>query len=195
MSKRRSVKKDIKRYLSPQEIFELINNSKEWDYKTLKELYVIRDKALISVLYLTGGRISEVLKLVFEQLDFSVPDFIIIKDMEISKRRKGSYKPKLNFPLPLKGDLGKITNFFIGYYNIVKTKEGRIFPISRFRAHAIIKNNTGLWCHYFRSQWLSFRVNKLKSALITAQLMGITNPQTLMHYYKTMWEEHKESYQ
>ena len=52
---------------------------------------------------------------------------------------------------------------------------------------------TGKWCHYFRSQRLSHIVNELKSALTTAKVFGIKNPQTIAHYYKTEWEIHKEA--
>lgn len=51
----------------------------------------------------------------------------------------------------------------------------------------------GKWCHYFRSQRLSHVVNELKSALTTAKVFGIKNPQTIAHYCKTEWEVHKEA--
>ena len=37
----------------------------------------------------------------------------------------------------------------------------------------------------------AYVVNELKSALTTAKILGVKNPQTIAHYYKTEWEAHK----
>jgi len=213
LTKRRSVRKDIKKYLNPKEMYELINNSKRWNYKTLIDLYTSRDKALMSVLYLTGCRIGEVLNLRLDQLDFeSFEKFIVIKALGISKRKAQKIFnkqtgeliriipadiPRIDFPLPRKNIFGKFTNLFLDYYNKLDKSDltERVFPISRKRAWQIINHSTGLWCHYFRSQRLSFTINKVRSAIITAQMVGIKNPNTLRHYYHTAWEEHKDIYE
>ena len=57
---------------------------------------------------------------------------------------------------------------------------------------AIVKQLTGEWCHWFRSQRISYLVNKLRSAEIAGKLVGIKAPATISGYYKTQWRQHKE---
>ena len=54
-------------YARPSEVLELIK-AKFWPYKTNMQFYQSRDKALLSLLYLTCGRINEVLSLTKKQL-------------------------------------------------------------------------------------------------------------------------------
>jgi site-specific recombinase XerD len=59
--KRRTLE-DIKEFLRPSQIYRLIT-VETWPYKTQMEFYQARDRALMSLLYLTCGRITEVLSL------------------------------------------------------------------------------------------------------------------------------------
>lgn len=140
---------------------------------------------------------------------------MVIKDFPLSKRKAKKIrdkktnkiiriipaaKPTIDYPIPLNGRFKPLTNLFLNYYEKILPGPGadledRVFPIGRKRAYAIIKYSTGLWCHYFRSQRLSYTVNKVRSAIITAKVMGIENPATLMHYYKTAWTEHKDIFE
>ena len=62
---------------------------KTWSYKTGLDFYPKRDRALMSLLFLTAGRISEVLSLTKEQFDFQAEkNFIIIRNMILVKRLK-----------------------------------------------------------------------------------------------------------
>jgi len=65
----RRTNEDIKKRLSLEQIYNLIT-AKSWPYKTGLDFYPIRDKALMALLFLTAGRISEVLSLTKEQFDF-----------------------------------------------------------------------------------------------------------------------------
>jgi len=65
----RRTNEDIKRRLSLEQIYTLII-SKSWPYRVGLDFYPIRDKALMALLFLTAGRISEVLSLTKEQFDF-----------------------------------------------------------------------------------------------------------------------------
>jgi len=199
MKTRRTIK-DIKRFISPKEIYQKIMTGPDWPYKTGMEYYRIRDCALCSLIYLTSGRINEVLRITKSQFNFKEePEFIIIKDFYISKRKariikRGDKKiivppinPRIDMALP---EYSKFTELALNHYNQVQTD--LLFRFGRVRAWQLVRNKTGLWPHYFRSQKISYLVNKTKSALITARLVGIKSASTISHYYKTEWREHKE---
>jgi len=64
-----------------------------------------------------------------------------------------------------------------------------LFDMSRQRAWQIIKYMTGKWCHYFRSQRISFLVNKIRSTAAVAGMLGIKKSSTIDHYYKGGWNQ------
>jgi integrase len=109
---RRRTNEDIKKRLGLEQIYSLIAG-KTWPYKQQREVYYKRDRALMSLLFLTAGRISEVLSLTREQFDCEADrNFVVIRNMILVKRsktRKG--KPvrhrtapiRDEVPLPLKG--------------------------------------------------------------------------------------------
>jgi len=179
----------IDRYLDPDEIYNMIMNAPVWAYKRKKEFYEKRDRALLCLLYMLGCRINELLMLRKSQFDFSDPEFIIIRNFRISKRKRRTIQregvPQVDLPLPREGRLSKFTKTILDYYDVA---EERMFNIGRVRAWQIVKYMTGKWCHYFRSQRLSYLVNTLRSATATAKIMGIKNPQTITHYYKGEWQ-------
>lgn len=75
----RGTNEDILERLGTEQIFNLIT-AKTWNYKTQEDFYHTRDKALMSLLFLTAGRISEVLALTKEQFDVQADrDFIIVE--------------------------------------------------------------------------------------------------------------------
>lgn len=186
---RRSVK-DIPEYLNPKQIVDLVENAKPVHYKTPIEYYRIRDRALLALLCLTGLRIGETLRLERRQFDVdSDAEFIIIRDVEISKRRKDIVK--IDVPLPKVGVFEPLTMMILDY--LTRVKRGRIFKIKRCRAWRIINDMTGKWPHYFRSQRISFLVNKIRSAVTVSRIMGIKSLQTVTHYYKSEWNEHRDA--
>lgn len=89
---KRRTNEDIKKRLGVEQIYSLIT-SKIWPYKERREFYYKRDRALMALLFLTAGRISEVLPLTKEQFDFQADrNFIIIRNVVLVKRlrtRKG----------------------------------------------------------------------------------------------------------
>lgn len=183
----------IKESISPDKIFELIQNGKRWPYKTKQEFYEKRDKALLALIYLSGGRVNEVLRVEKKQFGFSDEDFILIHEFRISKRKERTIEkegiPRIVVPLPRTDKFKKFTDLILDYYEVAPE---HLFKIGRKRAWAIIKHMTGKWCHYFRSQRLSYLVNRLRSATVASKIVGIKNPQTITHYYKGTWEEYRE---
>ena len=193
-STRRTLK-DIHEFIKPETVYGMIQDGEMWSYKTNTYFYFKRDRALVSLLYLTGGRINEVLNLRKSQFDFKEdPEFIVIKDFEISKRNKQTIQkegiPKIDIPLPRVGTFERFTDLVTDYLDILS--KDKLFNIGRCRAWSIVNCMTGKWCHYFRSQKISYMVNLLRSALITAKIHGVKNPQTIAHYYKTEWRLHRE---
>ncbi len=188
--------KDIKRYEPPQKILRVIEESPVWHYKTDLEFHEKRDRALLALLYLTGGRVNEVLKVKKSLFDFSDRDFIIIRDFEISKRKARTLSregiPKIDVALPRDGSLLNFTEIVMAYYRM---SDEKLFKFGRKRAWAIVNYMTGKWCHYFRSQRISDIINRIRSSDATSKILGIKNPQTISHYYKGTWEEYREELQ
>lgn len=158
--------------------------------------YHKRDQAFLSLMYVAGLRVNEVLRILKSQFDFeSNPKFIIIKDVEISKRKKKLIKtkgvPKIDVWLPLEGELAPFTILVEQYYRISETD--RLFPFGTKRAWAITKHITGKWCHYFRAQRISDLINRQKVRLLpAAKIVGIKDPTTIAHYDKGTPEEHQK---
>ena len=136
-----------------------------WDYllNLVDKCGWLRDKALISTLFETGGRVSEVLKLKAE--NFEVKDkFIIVKGMPVLKRyrKTGEYvnedgKTKWitkktmgyrTFPIPLKEPL---VPYMIEWLDYVKN--GQLFRISRVQVYRILRKiDSDIYPHWFRAQ-------------------------------------------
>lgn len=110
----------------------------------------IRDRALFSFLYLTGCRISEVVrKTKVEDLSLvkeNDREFLLIK-LHISKRKKDIYR---NVPIPFDKHKGLIA--FIQDY--IKTNSltelDYLFKISRVTAYRLCKAQLGFRTHFLR---------------------------------------------
>jgi len=89
------------------------------------------DRGFISLLFLTGGRISEVLSLRRENFTFSEhPDLIVVKKMKVKKKKK---KTRRSFPIRTDDPLVPEARSLI-----VRTK-GRLFDFSRSTAHRKVR--------------------------------------------------------
>jgi len=198
----RRTNEDIKKRLSLEQIYNLIT-SKSWPYKVGLDFYPIRDKALMALLFLTAGRISEVLSLTKEQFDFQADkNFIIIRNMILVKRlktRKGKpVKHKTapirdEVPLPLKGPLSKFTRFVRDYLNLTTEPKERLFKFKRHRAWQIVNYVTDQWCHWFRSQSESYYGKYVLNTLFALRdFVGVSDIESLGPYVKTQWRDNQE---
>jgi len=186
------------------EVYDLITR-KEWQYKGGqfnkkgtqygRDKYHSRDKALLALLYLTSGRINEVLRVkknqFFEMEDipyYKSPDenILILKDFFVSKRKKGKKNPILDLPLPRLGYLASFTELVEDYLRYLSPKK-KLFKFGTSRGYVITNYITGKWNHYFRAQSLSFQVNLIGSAMRVAKQRGIANATTISHYYRGEW--------
>jgi len=159
-----------------------------------------RDRALLALIYLTSGRINEVLKIIKDQFremkELSYypnpdPDVLVLRNFWVSKRKKGKRHPTLDLPLPRVGTFGPFTQLVEEYLEYLKKGE-KLFPFGTSRAWVIVNHITGKWNHYFRAQSLSYQVNRIGSAMRVAKQRGVENPTTIAHYYKGNWLVDKE---
>jgi integrase len=111
-------------------VYELLEKHKI-PYKKHFELWS-RDKALISLLLLSGLRINEALQLRLRQFDFGDKHFIIIKDVATSKRSL----PRDEILLSLEGKLSPFTSIIKDWLVKIPNPESYVIPsASMFGIH------------------------------------------------------------
>lgn len=184
---------DITTFVEVANIIQKVKNAKSINYSTNEYEKQLRDRALLSVLAMMGCRISELLSVTHGQLNFHrYRDFIVVEDVKILKRRKEPIRK--NFPLPKTGVLKPLTDIFQRYLRSRKWRpEDRLFDLGRHRAWEIVKAMTGKWCHYFRSQRISYLINeKSIRSVAVAKMLGIKKVETIAHYDKSEWEDYRE---
>lgn len=173
-------------------IYELVVNE-SWPYSERFDrhlFYHTRDKALMSLCFLTMGRIHEVLKLRKVQFDDTTdPEFMIIHDFNVGKRKEKTIKRygKIYIDIPI----SKLSRFLPFIDAHLENVEDQLFRFSRYRAFAIIKYNTGLWCHWFRSIAQRFYVNKLGNPMHVSDMFKV-DINTIVEYYRGSWKDHKK---
>jgi integrase len=180
----------------PSELLDMIK-SKSWPYKINKEFYECRDRALISLLYLTCGRISEVLSLSKKQFVFDEePDFVVIRNMIVVKRKRKAKRKRRSIrdevPLPRAGLLAPFTQFVVEYLSLLSDQEAKLFRFGRHRAWQIVQFTTGKWCHYFRSQGESWYGKIFSNIFALKDFVGVVDASTLGDYVKTDWKDYRD---
>ena len=184
-------------FQKPSEIYQLIT-SKTYPYKINREFYEKRDRALMALLYLTCGRITEVLSLRKKQFDFeSEPNFIIIRNMIVVKRKKKAKRKSRairdEVPLPLSGELASFTSLVLDYLKLVENPEDKLFNFGRNRAYKIVRYVTGQWCHWFRSQGESWYGKVFSNIFALKDYVGVVSAEVLSDYVKTDWREYRKA--
>lgn len=179
------------------ELYGLIH-SEGWAYKTNRDHYQLRDRALMCVLILSGCRISEALNL--RKLQFRIyKDKIVLKNVETKKN--GETREKII--LPKNGSLARFTYVFQDWLSLVPSRESYIFlsesrfgflwdkPLSRKRAFWIIKTTTGMFPHWFRSlcETIYGRLIFKSDAWKLKEFMGLKRLDSTTPYVKGSWED------
>lgn len=180
--------KDIDKWLTPEQIYDLIR-VKTWPYKETPDFYKARDRCLMALYFLTGGRNNEVLRLFKSNFDLtSNARFIFIKEMHISKRAKktiarygAKVSERIPIRLPLFGKLSPFT-FLVQDYLDLLDDDDRLFSFGVRRSHQIIKYVTGKWVHWFRAMSENFYGQIFRDAVKLAKFIGVTNVQSVMAY-------------
>jgi len=94
-----SMKEEITEYCGEKFLEELIEKCNETPYRVNQDYLRKRDKALIATLFLTGGRVSEVLMLKKNNFDFDNEEAkrnnaFLVKDMKLLKHYTVKGKPR-----------------------------------------------------------------------------------------------------
>ena len=124
---RRKTLDQIKHNPTPQELYKKLMASDGWEYKTDKEKYLIRDRALVALLYLGDFRISEVIPIIKNQFEH-MQNYILVKDVLVSKKRKGKIVYR-EAKLPLEGERACFTQLILSYLETIGDLD-RLFPWS-----------------------------------------------------------------
>lgn len=182
------------RWLSPQDLLKIMMNysegvnSSSWNLK-------IRNKALFSWIVLSCCRISEALTVKKSQVNLNKdPEFVIIENFQIRKRKKGKKFFLIELPFTKKKNsiLYPFTEAVLEHLETVKKDDERLFSIGSRRAEQIICSmDPILFPHFIRACSLSYFINTLKDPVATARIFGVQNLNTLMRYYGKTWEEYR----
>lgn len=178
-------------------LFDLMTR-KVWIYKTNRELYELRDKALIALLILTGARISEALK--FRRKQFRIyQDRIVLSSF--TSLKGGRRRSKVI--MPKSGRFRRFTRVFEEWLSHLEDEEHYVFPtgsafglnynrhIKRKRAHQIILFITGKFPHWFRAVCANIYGKLIfnNDAWKLQQFMGWKSLDSSTPYVKGTWEE------
>lgn len=112
----------------------------------------LRDKALVSFLYLTGARVSEIVKRVrkydLEKEVLEDQEFLVVYNVQCLKRRKGN-EAKRNIPIHIEKEK-EFLKYLYAYMNTLQDDD-ILFPVSRQHAFNIMRKiGQDYWPHLMR---------------------------------------------
>ena len=207
---RRSVEKSFIYYDPPGRISDIIRRQ-TWQYSRNSESFKLRDLALMSILYWSSSRISEIVRarvyqkkegviqhigslpsLKASQFVESERDFLNLRDLRIMKRQVKSvsdYPMRKEILFPLKGDLSVFTEPVLEYLDTLGPNE-ELFPFMNKRGFQIVERCTrllgekqGLMPHYLREMGLKFRLRLYEKNIKTLQnFSGHRSLKNLLRY-------------
>ena len=197
---------DIPRTLDPEELYDALMKADGWDYKDpdTAELYRMRDRALLALLYLGALRISEALRLRRSQFVYLKKKRAwVIRGVKLSKektRRKLKDGRVMDRPrvhsfreevwLPASGRRKAFTRLIMDW--VEPCGAGLIFGPQRGtygfqtpeRALQISLVTLGTWLHYLRAQGERYLYSQWKDLIQTANYLQV-DPRTLAKYLGT----------
>lgn len=142
-----------------------------------------RNSVLITTLYMTGLRVSEIINIKKEDIDF--------KEGYITVRWQKNRKWK-NRKVPLHNQLAPI----LSMYSAKLTGDSLLFPISRQRVYQITKKHFGVSPHKFRHTYAMLFLRESDDPLKYAnlkELLGHKNLNTTMEYVRLAPEHTKKA--
>ena len=159
--------------LEPEKIDEMIRRAKR-----------LRDKAFIAFLYMTGARISEVVRLITKR-DFKVEDGYLVVKVKTEKNRKQAFR---FVPLPLKS---RYTMLVRRYLNSVENYDVPLWSFSRQYALKLLKKLGGkdVFPHLFRHTRLTHLVEygDMNEFELTS-IAGWSDPRPAKDYVHLRWK-------
>lgn len=191
--KKRSVERDYRYYDSPRVVWDKIHGPL-WEYGTRHSFYEARDKAFMSLQYLSTCRVSELcradLKVGYKASvttdQFHIEgDLLKFRDVIILKRAVDDvldYPKRNEIPLPLEGGLSRFTHLITDYMDHLGEKE-ELFKFRRGRAHQIVMHTTEEMNHYFRDMGLKLYARLLdRNIKDLKEFSGHARVENLMKY-------------
>jgi integrase len=148
---------------------EVINFWEEVKNSNLKEEY----KILLGFVLLTGLRISEVLSIKREDIDFKNK----LVRIQQRKKRKEAYR-EVFVPDSL--------------LELIRNSKWNGFKISRRWAYHIVKKRTGYHPHAFRHSFALMLLGKTKNLEVVRRLLGHSNYNVIKEYLNYTIEDIKE---
>jgi integrase len=147
--------KYIDEYPRPEELYEQLMTGDGWPYMHNREQYILRDRALVSILYLIGLRISEAVRLHKRQfkLQDSDKDYIAIEGIKLSKSKLKGKPRREQYRrgyLPLDGERVPFSYIVLQYLERLR-EDDLLFPFQTKRGWQIVNALIGLPCHWLRA--------------------------------------------
>ena len=181
----------------------------EWGYTSeFKDVLVMRDKALVAFLFLTGLRVSEVVGYTKERPDSGLklsqirerPKKFMVYNVLTVKRGDDR-----EIEIPIDGSLGQLTVYFDNWYRyLTKTGKGYYLfpsasgfginyrkPIPKARVHQIMKTTTNYFPHWCRAVYeniyghIIFDNNPYK----LKECMGLKRMDSTEPYIQSDWKK------
>ncbi len=190
---------EVKSYLKPEELLEILAKFPGWGYKKDEEEYRLRDSALVALLYLGALRISECLRIKNDQFFLNEEKHRLeIQGIELSKRRKKDQGRKEAYrvawlPLAYEDHRNARTTLteIVQKYRRSLGVNDLLFPFKRKRAWQIVQRRTGLWCHYFRANGEEYLYDNWKYDMLALSSYIKVDVRTLGHYIRRGYEKHE----
>ena len=185
--------KMIPYYPSPQEIYETLMKSEGPRYKTQPEFYRSRDRALISIIYLAGLRVSEALRLRLSQFSI-LKDYVEIRAIKLSKSRVKGQPRRVQYRdarLPLKGERAPLTRLVLDYISRLKGDEKLFKFETNQRAWQIVKAYFPEWTtHWLRAFCEDYLYTAWGNDLLAVADYVKVDPRTLQQYIRKRYERY-----
>jgi integrase len=189
----RRTTKRIPDYPDPTKLLRMLQENQGWDYSPLRvmpgelEIFRIRDRALVTLLYLGMLRVTEALQLRRSQFEIK-EGMVSIHNVQLVKRKVTNPEWRELINLPLHGPRAPFTGFVIEHLKTVSDPEAFVFSgyngrhLGRRRAHQIVTTLTGQFSHAFRAFGEDYMAHQPGVLLIDLAAYVKVNPAILATY-------------
>jgi len=174
-------------------VWEAIVNGKGWSYKTDRDFYLKRDRAMTALLYLLACRISEVLRLKKNQFVME-EDRILVKGIKLSKSRVKGKPRREQFRhegwLPLYGPRARLTELVLSYLEDPMTPD-KLFINDRSQACKCVKALIPWPPHWLRAFGENYLYDVWDRDLLAVADYIKVDPRTLQLYIRKGYRKYK----
>ena len=186
----RKTLKDIATVPTPNELWTQLRTGVGWDYKYNKQRFLLRDKALVCLLYLGCLRVSEGLRVTKSMVQV-LDDRVLIQGILLSKSKRKDKNRKVLYrdvQMPRSGDRVKFTRLFIAYYKVAQDK---MFAFSTNRAWNTTKKLLPqATCHWLRSWGDTYLYEVWDHDIVAVSDYTKQDVRTLQLYIRKQYEKY-----